>query len=72
MDSVREVAEKIANGPLMSFRWMKENINQSSHVDFKTMLDREAVSHLRCGETDDHKEGVAAFLEKRPPTFRGR
>lgn len=72
MAQVREVAERIANGPLVSFRWMKENINQSSHVDFKTMLDKEAISHMRCGETEDHKEGVAAFMEKRTPSFQGR
>ena len=72
MAGVREVAEKLANGPLVSFRWMKENINQSSQLDFKAMLDKEAVSHLRCGETEDHKEGVAAFMEKRTPIFQGR
>ena len=72
MDHVREVAEHIANGPLVSYRWMKENLNQSSHVDFKTMLDKEAVSHLSCAQTEDHKEGVAAFMEKRSADFRGR
>ena len=36
------------------------------------MLDREAETHLRCGQTDDHREGVAAFLEKRAPKFRGK
>ncbi len=72
MAHVREVAERIANGPLVSYRWMKENLNQSSHVDFKTMLDKEAMSHLRCAQTEDHKEGVAAFMEKRSAAFQGR
>jgi len=36
------------------------------------MLDREAETHVRCGETEDHKEGVRAFMEKRQPSFRGR
>jgi 2-(1,2-epoxy-1,2-dihydrophenyl)acetyl-CoA isomerase len=36
------------------------------------MLDREAETHMRCGMTDDHREGVRAFLEKRQPEFRGR
>ena len=35
-------------------------------------LNREALTHIRCGQTEDHREGVAAFLEKREPRFRGR
>jgi len=66
------VAERIAAGPLVSYRYMKANINLSATVDFRTMLDREAETHLRCGQTEDHQEGVRAFLEKRPPNFRGR
>ena len=66
------IAERIASGPLMSYRYMKANVNMALTVDFRTMLDREAETHLRCGETEDHKEGVRAFLEKRSPNFRGR
>lgn len=69
---VQEVAAQIAHGPQVSFRYMKENINLSANSDFKTILDREALTHLRCGQTDDHKEGVAAFMEKRQPHFQGR
>ena len=69
---VRQVAARIADGPLTSFRYMKANINLATHTDFRTLLDREAETHLRCGQTDDHKEGVRAFLEKRAPKFTGR
>lgn len=69
---VRGWAAHIAAGPLTSFRYMKANINLATHTDFRTLLDREAETHLRCGQTDDHKEGVRAFLEKRPPQFTGR
>lgn len=72
MDHVREIAERIASGPLVSYQWMKENVNQSSLVDFQTMLDKEALTHNRCFETEDHKEGVAAFMEKRTPVYQGR
>lgn len=71
-EDVREIASRIAHGPQISYRWMKENVNLSSIVDFNTLLKREAVTHLRCGQTDDHKEGVAAFMEKRSPQFQGR
>jgi 2-(1,2-epoxy-1,2-dihydrophenyl)acetyl-CoA isomerase len=72
LSDVRQLALRIAHGPLVSYRYMKENVNLSLTSDFRTMLDREAITHLRCGQTADHKEGVAAFLEKREPQFRGR
>jgi 2-(1,2-epoxy-1,2-dihydrophenyl)acetyl-CoA isomerase len=66
------VATRIAEGPLTSYRYMKQNVNLASTVDFRTLLDREPETHLRCGETADHREGVRAFLEKRSPRFSGR
>jgi len=65
-------AARIATGPLTSFRYMKANVNFATHSDFRTMLDREAETHLRCGQTEDHQEGVRAFLEKRAPKFAGK
>ena len=67
-----EAASKIAHGPLTSYRYMKANVNLAASVDFRTLLDREAETHLRCGMTEDHREGVRAFVEKRPPKFSGR
>jgi len=69
---VSNTASRIAQGPLTSFRYMKANINLASSADFRTMLDREAETHMRCSMTDDHKEGVRAFMEKREPKFVGR
>jgi 2-(1,2-epoxy-1,2-dihydrophenyl)acetyl-CoA isomerase len=66
------VATRIAAGPLTSYRYMKQNVNLAATVDFRTLLDREPETHLRCGETADHREGVRAFLEKRTPKFTGR
>jgi 2-(1,2-epoxy-1,2-dihydrophenyl)acetyl-CoA isomerase len=71
-DEVLQLARRIAKGPLVSLRYMKGNVHAALVEDFRASLDREAVTHLRCGETEDHKEGVAAFLEKREPRFRGR
>lgn len=72
MNKVNDAASKIAHGPLTSFRYMKANVNFAQSTDFRTLLDREAETHLRCGMTDDHKEGVSAFLEKRAAHFTGR
>ena len=67
-----KVAGRIANGPLVSFRYRKANVNMSACADFRTMLDREPESQRRCAMTQDHREGVRAFLEKRPPHFIGQ
>lgn len=72
MTVMREVATRVAHGPLVSYRYMKENVNLAVRQDFRTILDREAFTHIRCGQTDDHKEGAAAFVEKREPVFKGR
>lgn len=70
--TVKDIAGRLAHGPRVSFRYMKENINLAVHSDFRSILDREAMTHIRCGETEDHKEGALAFVEKRAPQFRGR
>jgi 2-(1,2-epoxy-1,2-dihydrophenyl)acetyl-CoA isomerase len=69
---VQAIASRVARGPLTSYRYMKANVNQASTADFRAMLDREAETHMRCSMTDDHKEGVRAFMEKREPKFTGR
>ncbi|MEO8028757.1 MAG: enoyl-CoA hydratase [Bryobacteraceae bacterium] len=66
------LAARLAAGPLVSYRYMKGNVNMAASAEFRTVLDREAETHTRCGQTEDHKEGVKAFLEKRPPVFQGR
>jgi 2-(1,2-epoxy-1,2-dihydrophenyl)acetyl-CoA isomerase len=71
-ETALELARQLAQGPSVSYRWMKENVNLAVTSDFRSMLDREAITHLRCGETEDHREGVAAFMEKRVPRFLGR
>ena len=72
MDEAITIAERIAAGPSVSFRYMKANVAHASTVDFATSLDREAETHIRCSQTEDHAEGVNAFLEKREPIFKGK
>jgi len=68
---VNGIASRIAHGPLTSYRYMKANVNLAPGADFRTLLDREAETHMRCSMTEDHKEGVRAFMEKREPKFTG-
>ncbi|MFL6624485.1 MAG: enoyl-CoA hydratase-related protein [Sulfurifustaceae bacterium] len=72
MPIVHEIAARIANGPQIAYRYMKENVGLASTETYLAMLDREAVTQLRTGDTDDHREGVEAFMEKRTPRFTGR
>src|SRR5215471_1164660 len=71
-DEVQAIASRVAHGPLTSYRYMKANVNLALSTDFRTLLDREAETHMRCSMTEDHKEGVRAFMEKREPKFSGR
>ena len=67
-----EYARRFADGPLVAQRYIKENLNRAVGADLLTCLDAEAAAMTRCRSTDDHKEAVAAFVEKRTPTFNGR
>lgn len=42
-----------------------------ARAEFRPMLGREAFTHVRCGQSDDHREGVTALVEKRQPQFKG-
>ena len=47
-------------------------VDDALHVDYATALHREAERLVQCSRTADHKEAVAAFVEKRKPVFKGR
>jgi 2-(1,2-epoxy-1,2-dihydrophenyl)acetyl-CoA isomerase len=68
----REVALRIANGPTVAYRYMKENLNRAMAGEVDECLDLEATHHVHCGQTEDHREATKAFVEKREPVFKGR
>ena len=68
----RDIAESIASGPPIALSYMKENLNRAVTNDLATCLDMEADRQMRCARTEDHRNAVSAFLEKRNPTFNGR
>lgn len=65
----RELASKLANGPRQCFNSMKKNLVKAQNADLNEAMDLEVQLHLECGITDDHREAVAAFVEKRAPKF---
>ncbi len=70
-NEVGQLASRIAHGPQVSYRYMKENVNLAVDSEFRAILDREALTHIRCQGTADHQEGARAFVEKREPRFQG-
>jgi 2-(1,2-epoxy-1,2-dihydrophenyl)acetyl-CoA isomerase len=72
MAKTMEIATRIATGPTVAYRYMKENLNRAMSGDVDDCLDLEATHHVHCGQTSDHKEAAKAFVEKREPVFKGR
>ena len=68
----KEIARRLASGPAVAYRYMKENLNRAMNGDVDDCLDLEATHHIHCGQTEDHREASRAFVEKREPVFRGR
>ncbi len=68
----RAVADAIAgNGPI-AVRQAKQSINASAALDLKNGYDFEIACYQRIVDTDDRREGILAFNEKRRPAFKGR
>jgi 2-(1,2-epoxy-1,2-dihydrophenyl)acetyl-CoA isomerase len=70
--SARELADKLARGPSLAIALAKEAIWRNLSQNFDSALNFEAQSQKVCLESEDHREAVKAFLEKRDPHFRGK
>ena len=68
----REIAGRLAAGPTVAYRYMKENLNRAMGGDVDECLDLEATHHVHCGQTEDHRAATQAFVDKREPVFNGR
>jgi 2-(1,2-epoxy-1,2-dihydrophenyl)acetyl-CoA isomerase len=69
---IRARARSLASGPGLAYRGVKALLRGSFESDLDRQLAAEARAQGACGKTQDFREGVAAFLEKRPARFTGR
>lgn len=64
-------AKRLAEGPTQAFALTKQAFNRSSLRDLEECLELEAGLQSAAARTQDAREGIHAFLEKRPPRFQG-
>jgi 2-(1,2-epoxy-1,2-dihydrophenyl)acetyl-CoA isomerase len=69
---VDAIAEKLASLPPLGLAAIKDMLRTSWQYSLDEELERQAGVMRRLGFTEDYREGVAAFLEKRPPKFTGK
>lgn len=70
--TARELATKLAQGPLKAIGLTKRALNKSISSDLETVLEYESYLQEIAGTTADHIEAVRAFFEKRKPVFKGK
>ncbi len=72
MDEAGKIARRLATGPTRSYAAIKGAINAAATNTLDQQLDLERDRQRELGQSEDFKEGVAAFLAKRAPNFTGR
>jgi 2-(1,2-epoxy-1,2-dihydrophenyl)acetyl-CoA isomerase len=65
-------AHRLAEGPSIAYRYMKENLNRAVTGELGECMDLEVTHHVHTALTDDHREAARAFTDKREPRFQGR
>lgn len=72
IDEARALATRLANGPTQAMAMIRRSVRRALSDDLSDTLARERGDQKTAGETADFKEGVAAFLEKRPARYEGK
>jgi enoyl-CoA hydratase len=67
-----EFAHRLADGPILAIKWTKVSVNKLLKAAANLVLDTSLALEARTFQTEDHREAVRAFVEKRPPRFSGR
>ena len=70
-EDVNKLALKLANMPTKALGMIKELFNKSMTNDLESQLALESKLQIEAAQSNDYKEGVSAFIEKRKPNFKG-
>lgn len=70
-EEVKKLTDYYSKAPTKAIGMMKKMLNKAGHSDLETMLEYEAFCQEIAGKSEDYKEGVTAFNEKRKPEFKG-
>ena len=70
--TVLTLAQHYASGPTKAYGMIKKMLNKSYTAGLADMLQYEAYCQEMAGRSEDYKEGVSAFVEKRKPQFKGK
>ncbi|RLQ97417.1 enoyl-CoA hydratase-related protein [Falsibacillus albus] len=70
-DEVERFAEKLSSMPTKAIGLIKRYLYQSWDTELHEMLEKEAYAQKIAGQSEDHQEGLKAFMEKRKPVFKG-
>jgi 2-(1,2-epoxy-1,2-dihydrophenyl)acetyl-CoA isomerase len=70
--TAREWAKRLASGPTFAIGLSKRLLNRSLQSDLDACFAEEAFTQALVSQSEDMREGIRAFAEKRPPMFRGR
>ncbi len=72
LDTAKQLAKQLAEGPTQALAMTRKLVWDACDGDFKGALRAERLAQRTAGRTDDFKEGVMAFLEKRKAVFKGK
>jgi 2-(1,2-epoxy-1,2-dihydrophenyl)acetyl-CoA isomerase len=72
MDEARAIAAAFGKGPTKAYEAIKEALYASPHNSLDAQLNFERDVQRELGRTEDYREGVTAFMEKRAPNFKGK
>lgn len=72
MEAAVDLATRLAQGPMVSLSLIKYLVHRSLETGFEESLEIAHIAQEQARSTEDHKEAVQAFLEKRQPNFQGR